>query len=279
LSEQAAANSDIAASLIIAGSSPMTTIGVGASAPGTLLLQQSVFDGFSGVGSITIGQPGTQTGITSLGGTITTPGVGLTFAGPVNVMAAATVRTNQTGGSANIAFASTVDGASSLVLNAGTGGTIGFASAAGSATPLASLSATASTINLPSVTTTGAQTYQANINAAAGALYQGGSFSVSGSTTLLGSANVLTGNVGGVALGTVDGPYALGVTASNGGTINLGAVGANTQLASLALNTTGQITLIGAPNHRGPDVFGPAFAYGQLRGGFVSGCWGGHPGE
>ncbi len=243
-SSSAAAGSVTAGSLTLAGSTPGTTIGVGSSGSGTLSLPQAVFNGFTGVGAITIGQPG-QTGLTSLGGMVTTPGVPLTFAGPVAVNASATLRTDQGGASGNITFGGTIDGPSDLSLFAGTNGVVDLGVAVGSTTPLTSLAVTAKSATLPSVTTSGAQTYDADVGLGADAAYSGASFSVTGATAPDGANAIVTSSAAGVALGTVDGAAALNVTANGGGAIGLGVVGGTTALSSLSLATTGAITLAG----------------------------------
>ncbi len=103
---------------------------------------------FQNSGDLTLGRAGgTQTfngGLTtSAGGTVTLLGTVATsndailFNGPVSLGAATTVTTGA-GGTADVTFASTLDGTQALAVN--TGGTTTFGGAVGGTTPLASLS-------------------------------------------------------------------------------------------------------------------------------------------
>src|SRR5439155_3468133 len=93
-------------------------------------------------------------------------------------------------------FASTVDGAFGLTVNAGSG-TVTFGGAVGGTTPLASLAVTGPTTLDANVTTSGAQTYHSAV-------------------TLGGTATLLTTNAAIDFASTVDGDLDLTVNAGTG---------------------------------------------------------------
>ena len=164
------------------------------------------------------------------GGSITTSN-GQTYTGPVALLTGTTLDSSAGGG--NIAFSSTVGGAQSLTVKAGTGSVTLNGAVGTSATPLASLTLSGGALNLDggAIFTSGVQDYQQAVT--------------------LGTGTALTGSTISFEK-TLDGPYALTV---NGNAVFDGIVG-TTPLASLtvtgtALIDTGAITTSGLQTYGG----------------------------
>ncbi len=148
---------------------------------------------------------------------------GITFNGPVSLGTGTTVATAGGG----VIFSGTVDGASSLTVNAG--GPLTFSGAVGSNTALTSLSLTDSNgiaVDGGTIQTTGAQSF-------------------GGRVTLGQNANVTTTNSNVTFSGTVNGGFGLTANTGTGSLTLSGSVGNQSQLASLNL-TAGAINLNGA---------------------------------
>ncbi|HTS90895.1 MAG TPA: hypothetical protein VMG55_02750, partial [Stellaceae bacterium] len=175
----------------------------------------------SGPTLITTGGGATLTGTIS----VTTP---VTFGGPVIMTGDALVDT--TGGGVlptgnDITFLSTLDGAHTLHLEAGTAGAVVFQGAVGGITPLAALDVIAGGgISLKEVHTTGDQTYHDSL--------------------VLLANTTITSTTGNLGFGTIDGAFALVLSAPSG-SVSLGSVGSTTKLASLGIDPAG-ITLTGS---------------------------------
>ncbi len=194
----------------------------------------------------------TATGTITLASTYTVNGVAaqadaIQFAGAVSLADDATIVQNGGEEADDVVFTSTIDGAHSLVITAAGAGDITLGGAVGGTTPLASLAATAEEITLGDVTTAGPQTYTGNVTL--GSTYTttnaNGDFTINGATTLGGASSVDT-SAGGADVtfnGTLDGANGLVVDAGTGKVTLRDDVGGITPLASLDLNTTGDIEL------------------------------------
>jgi hypothetical protein len=140
-----------------------------------------------------------------------------------------------TGAGNNVAFASTVDGAHNLTVNAA--GAAIFGGGVGQTTALASLTSGGAARLGGGVATSGAQNYQGPVT--------------------LGANAALSGSAIGFA-STIDGPHALAIT---GNAVFGGRVGAGTALASLSVSGTtalngGTVTTTGAQTYSGPATLG-----------------------
>ncbi len=159
----------------------------------------------------------------NVNGNITTSGGIITMTGPVAITGALTFDSTNAGGTAagaNISFSSTLNGATSLTLRAGTGGVVSFGGAVGNTTPLTNLTFTsASSVQVGgNVTVTGANP-----------LVFGFPVSLTGTSTITSNnANVTFSS-------TLNGAQALTVTGGIGTTTFTGAVGGTTPLNSLGV--------------------------------------------
>ncbi len=163
---------------------------------------------------------------------VTTAGGGQTFSSPVTLQAATSL--SATGGG-TIHFASTVDGANTLIVNAGTAGVVNFGSTVGAATPLSSLTVTGTTTLGGNVSTDGAQTYNSAVTLAAASVTLNSNFN--------GTSNGAVHFVSTVDA-TTAGAQGLTVTSGSGLVTFGGAVGSTKSLASLG-GTGGTIALDG----------------------------------
>src|SRR5690606_17524109 len=85
----------------------------------------------------------------NVNGNITTSGGAVTLSGPVAITGAPTFDTTNAGvvaAGANISFSSTLNGATALILRAGTAGTVSFTGAVGNVTPLTNVSFTSANL-------------------------------------------------------------------------------------------------------------------------------------
>ena len=166
----------------------------------------------------------------NVNGNITTSGGIITMTGPVAIANNPTFDTTNGGGTptgANISFSSTLNGATALTLNGGTGGIVSFAGAVGGITPLTNLSFT---------------------NAAQ--IQIGNNITVSGanplvfpSPVLLTGNSVIQGNNANITFGsTLDGAEALTLSSCGGNITFVGAVGGITPLTSLTITCANNVT-------------------------------------
>jgi filamentous hemagglutinin family protein len=140
-------------------------------------------------------------GTTSLGANITTTGDAIAFSAGAVSLTAGTVSLDTTAGGnsagANITFAGTLNGASALTINAGTGGTVTFSSAVGGTTPLSSLAVSNSGTTSVSAgaTITGAMSVTAGTAFnATGSAISSGSFTKAGAGGSNVGVNITTNN-------------------------------------------------------------------------------------
>lgn len=212
-----------------------------------LSVDQTVLAGFS-AGAVTLGAISTNGGsvtVTSAGGitlngNIATDGAGagttaglVSLTGPITLGAGIAIDTNASTTDANITFSgagSTVNGANTLTLDAGTG-TIAAQGNMGLGTALTSVSATGATIQLLSVRTATTQTYTGavSLNGDLIVTTAGNGVSVSGTLTLAGNSTIqLNGSnaANDVGLAAVTGNFSLGITAGGGDVTVSGTVGA-----------------------------------------------------
>jgi len=184
----------------------------------------------------------TGTGPVNLNATAITTVGAQSYGGPVTLGA----NTSLTSTNSAIGFVSTVNGAYSLGVAAGTG-SVTFGGAVGATNALSSLdlSGTTGTINLNStaVKTTGTQTY--------------------GGAVVLGATDTLTTTNSAVNFtSTVDGGYGLTIASGSGAVTLGGAAGGTTALASLTSSGTGtvkldsNVTTSGTQTYTGPLVLG-----------------------
>ena len=181
----------------------------------------------------------TGSGTTDLNGNVTTTG-SQAYSGPVLLGANDTLSTTNS----NVTFSSTVDGANSLTVAAGSG-TVSYDGAVGGTTALTSLNdAGSGTTDLKgNVTTTGAQSY-------------------SGPLILGNNATLTTTNSNVTFSSTVDGAFALTVAAGTGTVKYNGAVGGTAELTSLSdtgsgtTDLNGNVTTTGMQMYSGPVLLG-----------------------
>ncbi|MFA6501721.1 MAG: filamentous hemagglutinin N-terminal domain-containing protein, partial [Parachlamydiales bacterium] len=199
----------------------------------------------------------------NVNGNITTNGGSITMTGPV-LITGAPVFDSTNGGTtpagANINFAtlaSTINGNTSLTLNAGTGGTISLSGAIGGTTPLTSLTATAANITQSSsAKTTGALSYTGStaININGSITTSGGIITMTGPVAITGALNFDATNSGAVSTGadinfatsasTINGANSLTLGAGTVGIISLsGAVGGSVPLTKLSFASASLIKI------------------------------------
>ena len=242
-----------AAGAVIGGTTPLTGVSVVSS--GTSSLQAVTTSG---------AQSYTATTSTTLNGTlfVNTAGTGVGFVGPVVLAAgggAITLTGNNAGNAVSFSASSTVNGAQSLSITAGTLGPVNFAAGAviGGTTPLTGVSVVSSgTSSLQAVTTTGAQSYTATTSttlngtllvntAGTGVAFVGPVVLAAG-----GGAITLTGNNAGNAVSfsassTVNGAQSLSITAGTLGPVTFAAgavVGGTTPLTGVSVISSGTST-------------------------------------
>jgi hypothetical protein len=176
--------------------------------------------GLAVAGPMTLTAPGGISLNGALGNSIGPATGAITLNGPVTLATGAIAVTSD---DAAVTFNGTVDGAQSLVVNAG-GGAITFGAAVGGTTPLTSLTTTGggtTDINGGSIRTTGAQTYNEPVS--------------------LGAADTLTGvNVSFNA--TLDGANTL-IVNDSGTTTFAGVVGGGTPLTSITTDAAGSVAM------------------------------------
>ena len=167
-----------------------------------------------------------------------------------------TLGTNAAFSGNGIAFDGTIDGAHALTANAGTG-TLAFNGSVGSLTPLASLAASGNRLSASNVRSTGAQSYTAVAGVSLGGNLSttGSPVTITGPTTLTGNTTIATGG-GNVAFSgapsTIDGDFALTLTAGSGNVALGGVVGGVTPLAAFTASgndlTVADVTTVGGTN-------------------------------
>jgi filamentous hemagglutinin family protein len=193
----------------------------------------------------------TGTTAINLNANILTSGSTISMTGPVSLGALVSIDSTNSGGTpagASISFSTTLNGAQSLSVNAGTSGTITFTGAVGGITALSSLNATGKIIApVSSVKTTGSLNFSAStaITVSNNITTSGGGITLTGPITLLGAPTFDTTNAGGVAVGaninfsnsstTIDGLVPLILKAGTSGAISIhGEVGGITPLPQLS---------------------------------------------
>ena len=127
----------------VGGTTPLTSL----TANGATITQSSTVQ-TTGAVSYTAGT------LINLGGNVTTSGGAVSMTGPTALTANAIVDTTNAGGTAagaNITFSNTLNGAHTLSLIGGTGGTVLLSGAVGGTTPLTSLTANAAMVTQSSV--------------------------------------------------------------------------------------------------------------------------------
>src|SRR6185312_2631968 len=164
----------------------------------------------------------------------------ITTVGSQTYIGATTLASDTTLTGQGITFDGTVDGARALTALAGSG-TLAFEDAVGGVTPLAQLAASANTINVGSVTTAGTQSYTAlvGLNLGGALATTDSAVTVTGPTTL--TANSAVNTTGGAinfsgTTSTINGDYALALSAGTGNVTLGAAVGAVTPLAGLSMS-------------------------------------------
>jgi filamentous hemagglutinin family protein len=240
----------------------------------------------AGTGAVALGTVGARTQLSSLsigGGTISLAGVsssgaqsyagataidGSYVAGSFAVNGATTLTGNDSSIDTHVAGGAiklgTVDGNHRLSLNAGAGtvtlGTVGGVAA------LSALNVTGSAINLASVTTSGSQSYSGT--AAFNGTYSGENITAANGAILAGDSTfATTSDHGVISLAGVDGSKSLTLNAGNG-TVDLGASGLQTPLASLSV-TAGSINLAsvttsGAQSYTGATTIDGTYVAGSF---------------
>ncbi|WP_168171090.1 filamentous hemagglutinin N-terminal domain-containing protein [Rhodanobacter sp. B05] len=185
----------------------------------------------------------------ALDGNITTSGsaISLGGAGGTVSLGVPSITIDTTGAStvaagANIGFLGTLDGASNLILTAGTGGAASFGGTVGAATPLTSLTTNAGggTTLVGNVHTTGAQTYNNAVTLGGNDTLAGTTVSLAGGVTGAGNSLTITGNT---TLGTANGLSAL--TVSGTSLLNGNVTTTGTQTYTGAVTLGGNDTLAG----------------------------------
>ncbi len=237
----------------VGGTTPLTSLTATATGVGTITQSSTVR---TSTGNVVYNSAGTIT----IGGDITTTSTGaISITGPVVLSGPVTMNTSA--GNTNILFSgsgTTIDGAQSLTLTAGTG-TITLGGAVGNTTPLTSLTATvtgAGSITQSSTvrTSTGNVTYSAGALGTVGITNNitttaNGAISITGPVSLLGNISMNTSAGGGGDISfvgstsTINGPQSLSVTSGSGSITFGGAVGAGSALTSLSATATGAGTI------------------------------------
>ncbi len=183
----------------------------------------------------------TYTGATTLSNNIGTTNDTITFNNALTIGAGAQIDTDT--GAGNIVFNSTVDGANTLSLAAGTG-TITAGGTIGGGTPLTSLTVTSSGgTGLTNVTTSGAQAYTGDVTLNGTLTSTGDSITLNDALTLTGNSAVTGGGAAGNNLtftGDITGDYTLNLTAASGN-INL----ANADVDTLTFTSGDSLNLGG----------------------------------
>jgi hypothetical protein len=162
----------------------------------------------------------------------------VTTTGAQSYDGAVTLGTDATFSGNGIDFGSTVDGDHALTANADPG-TLTFAGAVGGAVPLASLSAAGEQLSAGNVSTTGAQSYTAVAGVSLNGALQtdDGTVTVTGPTALTGDTSIAT-NGGDInfsgSTSTINGNYALTLTAGTGNVLLGSAVGGATALSGFS---------------------------------------------
>ncbi len=269
--------------LLTAGTGNVTLNGaVGAVTPLTLLtasgnsiIQNSTVRTTGVTGDISY--TGTAaTNAIQLGGTITTSGGDVSMTGPVLLNANMSIdTTNAFAAGANITFSpstTTIDGARTLSLLGGTGGTITMSGAIGSTTRLTSLTASGNTvIQNSSVQTTGAVTYTGL--AAMNAIQLGGAITTSSGIVTTNGPILLTtpasiSTIGQATTGaniifnpatsppTIDGATSVSLTSGVGNITFTVPVGSITPPTSMTVNNGGTLTV----NNTAPIIINGPFS-------------------
>ncbi|MFY8095857.1 MAG: beta strand repeat-containing protein [Niveispirillum sp.] len=196
--------------------------------------------------------------VTLAGNLVSNAGGAIRLAGPVTLATNSAIVTAGFAGD-DITIAGTVDGARSLVLDAGAG-RIGVTGPVGAGRALTSFAAGAASVAVRDVTTRGQQDYAGAVTLAGNLVSTvGGAIRVGGPLTLTGDSAIVSAGFSGDDIrltGAVNGPYALLVDAGAGRTVLDAAVGASNALKLLsvagagvsvrAVRTTGQQDYAGA---------------------------------
>lgn len=214
----------------------------------------------------------------NINGNVTTSGGAISMTGPVAITTTPTFDTTNGGGTPagnNISFSSTINGGTTLTLNAGTGGTASFTGAVGGVTPLTTFTVTGATVTQGSTArTTGALSYTGTsvINLGGNITTSGNTITLTGPVTLnanvvldptnsggspAGAAISLTSNVTQATTDNLTVNGGTGGTVSIGGNMNVNTftvtnsagttvTGTTTASTITLTNTTGNITFNGA---------------------------------
>ncbi len=195
----------------------------------------------SSVGSVSLGANSATIG------NITTQGGAINLLTPVTISGNTTFdTTNATPAGANISLNSTLDGAHTLTMKGGTGGTVSFG-ALGATTALTSVTASGATVTQNStIKTTGAISLTGTIavNIGGNATTAGGIIAVTGPAILTANTIFDSTNGGSVLTGanislssTLNGADTFSATSGTSGTINIaGQIGNTTPLTSLTFS-------------------------------------------
>ncbi|MBS0653511.1 MAG: filamentous hemagglutinin N-terminal domain-containing protein, partial [Verrucomicrobia bacterium] len=194
----------------------------------------------------------------NVNGNITTSGGTIGMTGPVTIANNPVFDTTNGGATpagAGISFSSTINGATSLTLKSGTGGTAAMTGAVGAGTALSSLTATGATVTQGSTAkTTGALSYTGStaINLGGNITTSGNSISLlTGPVTLNANVALDTTNAGGSPAGagiTVNGNVSQATTNNltvNGGTGGAVSIGGNLNVNALTVTNSGSTTITG----------------------------------
>jgi hypothetical protein len=230
-----------------AGSAAVSEGGpVGAASP---LSAMTINAGTIALGDVETSGAQSYTGATTLDGTAYSAG-SFAVSGPTVLANSGTITSTGVGG---ITFGGTLDGAFGLTLNAA-GGAV-TAGPIGSLAALGNLSINAGTIAVGQATTSGAQSLTGVTNLG-GTYAAGGSFTMAGPAVLTASTTI--SSAGGIALGTVDGPFGLTLNAGPAAVTLQGAA-----LASLTANagtiSLGSVTTTGAQSYTGTTTFNGSY--------------------
>lgn len=192
----------------------------------------------------------TTTGAQSYGDNVILNGAYATANSPFTVGGATLLAgpTTITTGKGGATFGGTIDGGTTLAIDA-TGGAVAFAANIGGTIPLTGASIKAVTISAHDTTTFGDQFWDGNPTFHSTETTNGGTFTVTGTTTLGNSTVVNTGTGNAVFAGAIDAATAGGQSLtvnSSGATTFGGSIGGTVPLASFATDASGTSSFAGS---------------------------------
>ncbi|WP_213978981.1 filamentous hemagglutinin N-terminal domain-containing protein [Sphingomonas sp. dw_22] len=230
----------------------------------------------AGTGNVTLGAVDGLSGLSAIGGSISTAGVATTgnqsYAGATRLSGTYTTdrgsfaidgattlgtATIVSTGGGDVTLGTVAGGGNSFVVNAGTGATT-----LGAANGLSSLTVSGASITTAGAATTGAQSYTGAATLDGAYTTAGGDFLVNGTTTLSGATAIATGG-GDIGFGAVGGVNSLAVNAGTGN-VTLGAANGLTSLTATgtAIITAGASTT-GVQNYTGATTLSGTYTSGS----------------